>query len=428
MRIRAFILLCVASLSCGTSIPPPKRPVKPEIHGWYAISIGEGLLRPSDPSGDRWDADFGPLLSIGFAVVGAVVTGGTMAPLLLGAVGMGASMLAGKARAPDPYAVLRIGDAEMQTPTVKDNPYAYWNLTMYVRLARSDDHMLSVDLFDHDLDDDDFAGSTSIDVADLVAAGKPVRLGPFDAVDAITVGAKFVADYDADPPSPGDLALPTDASVSLVLKRARVGGGKEPGAAIDHTLRRRMDRVRACYGDALKETPGLRGAMTVKLVVRSDGSIAKSRLKRDTVGSTGLAACITNLIKEWDFPPPAGRSVLVYGFVFDPGGGTLGRDDVRERFDETMDDEPDDASPVVGRGGSCARYSACVTGMARAYRDADFSGAKAAAKALTDSARGIADMKGAEADDACDSAMDAMRRAADAYKSIKGFKYPAACR
>jgi hypothetical protein len=110
------------------------------------------------------------------------------------------------------------------------------------------------------------------------------------------------------------------------------------------------------------------------------------------------------------------------------GDGLYGEGDDGGGDDDVPYDGESDTGAGGGGGPACTAYVRCIRALADAYRVSDFPGAADAAKAMEDSAKTMAGMKGDSAETACSSGLDAMKKAADAYKSMPKFKFPAACR
>jgi hypothetical protein len=118
----------------------------------------------------------------------------------------------------------------------------------------------------------------------------------------------------------------------------------------------------------------------------------------------------------------------------DDDDGDKKKDDDDDDDDKKKDDDDDDKDAKKdddkggGGGGGCEAYAKCVEAMAKAYEDADFPGAKDAAKALKDSAKAMEGMKGSAAEDGCNMGLDGIRKTADAYKSMPKFEFPSECK
>jgi hypothetical protein len=107
------------------------------------------------------------------------------------------------------------------------------------------------------------------------------------------------------------------------------------------------------------------------------------------------------------------------------------KDKDEDKGDKDKDEKSDkgkDEGGGGGGGGGCEAYGKCVEALGKAYEEADFPGAKDSAKAMRDSAKMMLEAKGAGADAGCTAGLDALRKSADAYKSMPKFKFPDECK
>ena len=84
-------------------------------------------------------------------------------------------------------------------------------------------------------------------------------------------------------------------------------------------VRQHLPQVRACYGRAFKDSsPG--GAVEIGFAIDPAGRARNVRTETNTTDSEGLAHCLEQRVREWQFPRPVGGDYeLIYPFVFTPG-------------------------------------------------------------------------------------------------------------
>lgn len=77
--------------------------------------------------------------------------------------------------------------------------------------------------------------------------------------------------------------------------------------------------VRRCYTRELRNQPTLRGRLLVQFTVQPDGAIGDVRVRRDTVRSPRVRACVTTVIANLRFASGSTAPMQFrYPFVFAP--------------------------------------------------------------------------------------------------------------
>jgi hypothetical protein len=93
----------------------------------------------------------------------------------------------------------------------------------------------------------------------------------------------------------------------------KIGEGRIAPEKIVEEARAHLPELRACYAEALKRDPALRGQVVVGFSVEQDGKVRKPEVLRSTVGDAGLAACITKTFGAFSMPAsPAGEMRVEY--------------------------------------------------------------------------------------------------------------------
>jgi hypothetical protein len=129
----------------------------------------------------------------------------------------------------------------------------------------------------------------------------------------------------------GDLATSGGGSVGYGAKQeVRVSGSvaaeeaEVDSADIDQQklaafVRARMGLIKACYENALKRNPNLKGKISIRFTILETGGIADIQASVNSLGSPEVAACITNTMRTWRTQfRPSGPVTVEYPFVFAP--------------------------------------------------------------------------------------------------------------
>jgi TonB family protein len=87
-------------------------------------------------------------------------------------------------------------------------------------------------------------------------------------------------------------------------------------------VRSHHDQLKYCYDNALTRNPKLTGKVSVRWIIREDGTVASSNVTNTTTGTPDLDRCIAGRVLTWIFPKPKGGGVAVvtYPFVFKQAG------------------------------------------------------------------------------------------------------------
>jgi len=129
----------------------------------------------------------------------------------------------------------------------------------------------------------------------------------------------------------GDLATSGGGSVGYGAKQeVRVSGSvaaeeaEVDSADIDQQklaafVRARMGLIKACYENALKRNPSLKGKISIRFTILETGGIADIQAAVNSLGSPEVASCITNTMRTWRTQfRPSGPVTVEYPFVFAP--------------------------------------------------------------------------------------------------------------
>ena len=91
-------------------------------------------------------------------------------------------------------------------------------------------------------------------------------------------------------------------------------------ADIQRVVSARANGVKFCYEKALGANPELSGQLGLSWRILPDGSVAKVRVEKSTLGNKEVGNCVARVIQRWKFPKPdGGQCVVRYPFVFNSG-------------------------------------------------------------------------------------------------------------
>ncbi len=84
-------------------------------------------------------------------------------------------------------------------------------------------------------------------------------------------------------------------------------------------VRARMGLIKACYENALKRNPNLRGKVVIRFTILETGGVADVSASQSSLSSPEVASCIMNTMRGWRTPfRPGGPVTVEYPFLFTP--------------------------------------------------------------------------------------------------------------
>jgi len=113
----------------------------------------------------------------------------------------------------------------------------------------------------------------------------------------------------AAPPAPPN-AQPVEPGITSAGGPTR---GTLPKAVIDKQLKAAGPAIQACYEQALKTKPELRGTVDINFVVAPDGKVAHADVSEsdDALNDVPTLDCILGEIRKLTFPEPNGGRVFI---------------------------------------------------------------------------------------------------------------------
>jgi outer membrane biosynthesis protein TonB len=108
-------------------------------------------------------------------------------------------------------------------------------------------------------------------------------------------------------------------SGSVAAEDVEVDSADIDQAALGKFVRARMGLIKACYENALKRNPNLKGKISIRFTILETGGLADVTAALNSLGSPDVAACIVNTMRSWRTQfKPAGPVTVEYPFVFSP--------------------------------------------------------------------------------------------------------------
>jgi outer membrane biosynthesis protein TonB len=87
--------------------------------------------------------------------------------------------------------------------------------------------------------------------------------------------------------------------------------GRLPEKAVLRIVNANAHEIEQCYNASLRREASLRGRLEIEWIVGRIGTVSKTRVLFDDIGSPALQKCVRDAIRRWVFPPPSGGAALV---------------------------------------------------------------------------------------------------------------------
>ena len=108
---------------------------------------------------------------------------------------------------------------------------------------------------------------------------------------------------------------------SVAAEAAEVDSSEVDQGKLGAFVRARMGLLKACYENALKRNPSLKGRMRIRFTILETGGIQDLTVVENALGSPEVASCVANTMRAWRLPfRPSGPVTVDYPLVFSPGG------------------------------------------------------------------------------------------------------------
>lgn len=152
-------------------------------------------------------------------------------------------------------------------------------------------------------------GLTSLGTRGGIPGGAPTSRG---LADIGTVGRLGNPKY-----GPGtELGLRKERSIATLSTPLVVGA--LPRELIQRVINENKAQIRYCYEIELQRDQDLDGKVAVKWIIGATGAVTQVVIAESTLKSSRVGQCLTEKIRSWRFPQPAGGGVVEvnYPFVF----------------------------------------------------------------------------------------------------------------
>jgi hypothetical protein len=108
-------------------------------------------------------------------------------------------------------------------------------------------------------------------------------------------------------------------SGSVAAEEAEVDSADIDQGKLGAFVRARMGLIKACYENALKRNPGLKGKISIRFTILETGGLSDLSAAVNSLGAPEVAACIMNTMRAWRTQfRPSGPVTVEYPFVFSP--------------------------------------------------------------------------------------------------------------
>jgi outer membrane biosynthesis protein TonB len=108
-------------------------------------------------------------------------------------------------------------------------------------------------------------------------------------------------------------------SGTVATEAAEVDSADIDQAKLSAFVRARMGLIKACYENALKRNPVLKGKMSIRFTILETGGLSDISAAANSLGSPEVASCIINTMRTWRTQfHPSGPVTVEYPFVFAP--------------------------------------------------------------------------------------------------------------
>ncbi len=105
---------------------------------------------------------------------------------------------------------------------------------------------------------------------------------------------------------------------SMKIQEIEPEGGTLNQAALARLLRRKRSAFQYCYEKELKRNPGLRGKISIRILIAMTGRVSETEIQENRLGSA-VARCIISKLRRIRFPKPKGEPVsIVLPLIFSP--------------------------------------------------------------------------------------------------------------
>ncbi len=108
-------------------------------------------------------------------------------------------------------------------------------------------------------------------------------------------------------------------SGSVAAEEAEIDSADIDQQKLAAFVKARFGLIKACYENALKRNPNLKGKVSIRFTILETGGLSDINAAVNSLGSPEVAACIMNTMRTWRTQfRPSGPVTVEYPFVFTP--------------------------------------------------------------------------------------------------------------
>jgi outer membrane biosynthesis protein TonB len=106
---------------------------------------------------------------------------------------------------------------------------------------------------------------------------------------------------------------------SVAAEEAEIDSSEIDQAKLGSFIKARMGLIKACYENALKRNPNLKGKIIIRFTILETGGLTDLEVAGNTMGAADVASCITATMRSWRTQfKPSSPSTVEFPFVFNP--------------------------------------------------------------------------------------------------------------
>ncbi|HSM92457.1 MAG TPA: AgmX/PglI C-terminal domain-containing protein [Anaeromyxobacteraceae bacterium] len=106
---------------------------------------------------------------------------------------------------------------------------------------------------------------------------------------------------------------------SVAAEEAEVDSAEIDQQKLGSFIKARMGLIKACYENALKRNPNLKGKIAIRFTILETGGLADLETITNTMGAADVSNCILATMRSWRTQfKPSGPVTVEYPFVFSP--------------------------------------------------------------------------------------------------------------
>jgi outer membrane biosynthesis protein TonB len=106
---------------------------------------------------------------------------------------------------------------------------------------------------------------------------------------------------------------------SVAAEEAEVDSAEIDQQKLSSFIKARMGLIKACYENALKRNPSLKGKIAIRFTILETGGLADLETIANTMGAADVSNCIMATMRSWRTQfKPSGPVTVEYPFVFSP--------------------------------------------------------------------------------------------------------------